>query len=67
MIIFFMVGVISFLCVGKLWIISSLIHRPILMGRISRSTEDQNQQEDNLDEKQAAVTIAIWTILHPLS
>lgn len=67
MVIIFVVGVISFLLVGLLWLASELTHRPIIAGDNTRPNSDQVGMKDTLDEEQAAVIAATLTILHPLS
>ncbi len=67
MIIFFAVGVLSFLCVGILWIISHLIQCPIILESDIRFPRAKRRQADDLDQQQAAVTTATSIILHPPS
>jgi len=67
MVIMFGMGVISFTLVGSLWIISSLLHRPILGGGYPETGQEQAEPNDSTDEEQAAVTTATWTVLHPPS
>ena len=67
MIIIFVVGVISFLVVSLLWIISWLTHCPIIAYKNAKPTGDQSENKNELNEEQAAVTVATWTVLHPPS
>ncbi len=67
MVIMFGMGVFSFALVGSLWIISSLRHRPILGGEYPEPGQEQAEPNNLLDEEQAAVTTATWTVLHPPS
>lgn len=63
----FIIGITSFTLVSILWVISSLIHRPIISPGLPKPHRDQGEMRDVLDEEQAAVTTATWTILHPPS
>lgn len=65
--IMLLIGIISFCLVGSMWIISSLLHRPIISIGNIKSNQDLDDKKGSLDEKQAAVTAATWTILHPPS
>jgi len=67
MVIMFVTGTISFCLVGSMWIISSLLHRPIIGNENIKSGKDLDDQKELLNEQQAAVTTATWTILHPPS
>jgi hypothetical protein len=67
MVIMFGIGVISFCLVGSMWIISSLVHRPIIGNGNIKSGKDLDDKKGSLDEQQAAVTTATWSILHPPS
>lgn len=61
------IGGISFVVVGLLWLLSSLTHRPIFGDKREQLTRAQDDKEDVLDEEQAAVTAATWTVLNPPS
>ncbi len=65
MLIILVLGIVSFVSVGLLWIISSLIHRPIFA--IDNANSGQQEKKDRHAEEDAAVTVATWTILHPPS
>ena len=67
MVIMFVIGIISFCLVGSMWIISSLLHHPIIGNRNIKSGKDLDNKKELLDEEQAAVTDATWTVLHPRS
>ncbi len=67
MVIMFIIGITSFGLVGSLWIISSLLHRPIIGRGDTILGTDLEDKSKSLSEKQAAVTTATWTILHPPS
>jgi hypothetical protein len=67
MVIMFVIGIVSFCLVGSMWIISSLLHRPIIGNGNIKSSKDLDDINGSLDEKQAAVTVATWTVLHPPS
>jgi hypothetical protein len=62
----FRVGSISFLVVGLLWLLSAITHRPIFGDKSDQLTHARDEKEEVLDEEQAAVTAATWTVLnHP--
>jgi hypothetical protein len=63
----FTTGIISFCLVGVMWIISSLLHRPIIGNGNKKSGTDLDDKSKSHNEKQAAVTAATWTVLHPPS
>ena len=67
MVIMFAIGIISFCLVGSLWIISSLLHRPIIGNGNIKIGNELDDQKEFLNEQQAAVTAATWTVLHPPS
>ncbi len=61
------VGGISFMIVGLLWLLSALTHRPIFGNKRAQTSPIQYDKEEVLDEEQAAVTAATWTVLNPPS
>ncbi len=67
MVIMSVTGIISFCLVGSMWIISSLLHRPIIGNGNIKSGKVLDDQKGSLDEEQAAVITATWTILNPPS
>jgi len=67
MVIMFVIGIISFCLVGSMWIISSLVHRPIIGNGNIKSGKDLGNKKELLDEEQATITAATWTVLHPRS
>ena len=67
MVIMFEIGFTSFCLVGSMWIISCLLHRPIIGNENIKSGKDLDDQKELLNEQQAAVTTATRTILHPPS
>ncbi len=67
MIIMFGLGIISFTLVGLLWIISSILHHPLIGWEIKKIGKEQGEKDEIIDEDKAAVTVATWTILHPPS
>jgi hypothetical protein len=67
MIYMFGAGSISFLVVGILWLLSVITHRPIFGDKSEQFTHAQEGKKDILDEEQAAITAATWTVLNPPS
>ena len=67
MVIMLVIGIISFCLVGSMWIISRLVHRPIIGNGNIKSGKDLGNKKELLDEEQATITAATWTVLHPRS
>lgn len=67
MIIMFAIGFTSFCVVGTMWIICNLLHRPLFGTGDIKSRKNQLEKNAILEEEQAAVTTATWTILNPPS
>ncbi len=61
----FMIGLVPFTVVGLLWILSSILHRPIIGGQDGLLAKDRQAEKDVPDEQVAAITTATWSILHP--
>jgi hypothetical protein len=67
MVIMRLPGIISFCLVGSMWLISSLLHRPVFGNGEIKSGKNLDDKGEALDEKQAAITAATWTVLNPPS
>ncbi len=63
--IIFMIGLVPFTVVGLLWIISSILHRPIIGGQDGLLAKDRQAAKDAPGEQEVAITAATWSILHP--